>query len=185
MCGLSVSLLRVTDARHNTWMISSIPILPSGDVPTIFVSRWTDCDNHAASPFYGHCYTEFDNFGEGDLEYMSTSVDGGQTWSIPVTPLGHPKGLGGQPVVQPDGTVIVPFESLRGTIASFQSDDGGASWSRETTISKINFHPNAGDLRTSPLPSAEIAADGTVYVAWEDCRFEPRCTANDIVFSRS
>src|SRR4051795_10140801 len=30
------------DARHNTWMISSIPILPSGDVPTIFVSRSTD-----------------------------------------------------------------------------------------------------------------------------------------------
>ena len=40
--------------------------------------NWTVCDNHAASPFYGHCYTEFDNFGEGDLEYMSTSADGGR-----------------------------------------------------------------------------------------------------------
>ena len=28
--------------------------------------NWTVCDNHAASPFYGNCYTEFDNFGEGD-----------------------------------------------------------------------------------------------------------------------
>jgi hypothetical protein len=87
--------------------------------------------------------------------------------------------------VQFNGTVIVPFESLRGTIASFRSTDGGATWSREVPISKISSHPNSGGLRTSPLPSAEIAADGTVYVAWEDCRFEPKCSANDIVFSTS
>jgi BNR repeat-like domain len=200
------------DAKHNTWMISSIPILPGNlVVPTIFVSRstdggasfgnpvqipppakkvnldknWTVCDNHPASAFYGHCYTEFDNFGEGDLEYMSTSSDGGATWSTPVSPAGNAKGLGGQPVVQPNGTVIVPFESLRGTIAAFRSTDGGATWSREVSISRISFHPNSGGLRTSPLPTAEIDAAGNVYVAWEDCRFEPKCTANDIVFSSS
>jgi hypothetical protein len=200
------------DARHNTWMISSIPLLPSRDVPTIFVSRstnggatfgnpvqipppatrnvnldknWTVCDNHPASPFYGHCYTEFDNFAENDLEYMSTSSDGGATWSVPVSPAGHPLGLGGQPVVQPDGTVIVPFESLRGTIAAFRSTDGGATWSREVSISRISFHPNSGGLRTSPLPTAEIDRAGKAYVAWEDCRFEPKCSANDIVFSTS
>jgi hypothetical protein len=200
------------DAKHNTWMISSIPILPASlVVPTIFVSRstdggatfgtpvqippptkkvnldknWTVCDNHADSPFYGNCYTEFDNFGEGDLEYMSTSSDGGLTWSAPVSPAGNPKGLGGQPVVQPNGTVIVPFESLKGTIAAFRSTDGGATWSKEVRVSKISFHPNSGGLRTSPLPTAEIDAAGKAYVAWEDCRFEPKCTANDIVFSTS
>ena len=199
------------DAKHNVWMISSIPLLPNLVVPTIFVSRstdggatfgnpvqippparkvnldknWTVCDNHPGSPFYGNCYTEFDNFGEGDLEYMSTSSDGGLTWSAPVSPAGNPKGLGGQPVVAPDGKVIVPFESLRGTIAAFQSTDGGATWSPETAISKISFHPNSGGLRTSPLPTAEIDANGKVYVAWEDCRFEPKCSANDIVFSTS
>ncbi len=199
------------DARHDVWLISSIPILPNGVVPTVFVSRstdggetfgrpveipaparkpnldknWTVCDTHPSSPFYGHCYTEFDNFGEGDVEYMSTSIDGGLTWSDPVVPSGRAKGLGGQPVVQPDGTVVVPFESLHGTIAAFESTDGGLSWSREFAVSKISFHPNAGDLRTSPLPSAEIDGTGTVYVAWEDCRFEAKCAANDIVFSRS
>ncbi len=199
------------DAKHGTWMISSIPLLPNLDVPTVFVSlstdggatfgdpvqippparkvnldkNWTVCDNHTGSPFYGNCYTEFDNFGEGDLEYMSTSSDGGHTWSAPVSPAGHAKGLGGQPVVQPDGTVIVPFESLRGTIAAFRSTNGGATWSREVTISRISFHPNSGGLRTSPLPSAEIDTAGNVYVAWEDCRFEPRCAANDIVLSSS
>jgi hypothetical protein len=200
------------DAKHNTWLISSIPLEPDLDVPTIFVSRstdggstfgapveipppatkkvnldknWTVCDNHPSSPHYGNCYTEFDNFAQGDLEYMSTSSDGGQTWSVPVSPAGNAKGLGGQPVVHPNGNVIVPFESLHGTIASFVSTDGGQSWSHENPISKISFHPNSGGLRTSPLPSAEIDGAGTVYVAWEDCRFEPKCTANDIVLSSS
>jgi BNR repeat-like domain len=199
------------DAKHDTWMVSSIPILPNDVVPTVFVSlstnggatfanpvkippptskvnldkNWTACDNHPSSAFYGHCYTEFDNFGQNDLEYMSTSSDGGQTWSAPVSPAGHPQGLGGQPVVQPNGTVIVPFESVKGTIAAFRSTDGGATWSRAATVSRISFHPNSGGLRTSPLPSAEIDAAGNAYVAWEDCRFEPNCPANDIVLSTS
>ncbi len=200
------------DAAHATWLISSIPLLPSTSVPTVFVNRstddgrtwstpvqipppvshrvdldknWTVCDNGASSPFRGHCYTELDNFGDGDRELMSTSTDGGASWSVPIETAGHDKGLGGQPVVQPDGTVVVPFESLNGKIAAFVSEDGGASWTRAVNISAIRFHGVAGGLRTSPLPTAEISGDGTVYVAWEDCRFRARCSANDIVFSKS
>jgi hypothetical protein len=200
------------DAAHSTWLISSVPILPNLVVPTVFVNRstddgqtwsspvqipppvsnsvnldknWTVCDNGASSPFRGHCYTEFDNFGDGDLELMSTSTDGGATWSVPIRTDGNDKGLGGQPVVQPGGRVIVPFESLNGSISAFHSDNGGASWSRGFRVSRTRFHRVAGNLRTSPLPSAEIAGDGTVYVAWEDCRFRKACTANDIVFSKS
>ena len=200
------------DAAHGVWLVSSIPLLPNTSVPTVFVNRstddgltwgpaislpppvahsvdldknWTVCDTHAASPFYGHCYTELDNFGDGDLELMSTSTDGGLTWSTPIQTAGHDKGLGGQPVVQPNGRVIVPFESLKGTISAFSSDNGGASWGKAFTVSHIRLHGNTGGLRTSPLPSAEIAADGRVFVAWEDCRFRKGCTANDIVFSTS
>jgi hypothetical protein len=200
------------DAAHGVWLVSSIPLTTTTSVPTVFVNRstddgrtwgppisipppiahgvdldknWTACDNHAGSPFYGHCYTEFDNFRDGDRELMSTSTDGGLTWGTPLETAGHDKGLGGQPVVQPSGRVVVPFESLNGTISSFISDDGGASWSKAVTISHIRFHGVAGNLRTSPLPSAEIAGDGTVYVAWEDCRFRKKCTSNDIVFSTS
>jgi hypothetical protein len=142
------------DAAHDVWMISSIPILANGLVPTVTVNRstdgglswgapvtipppvartvdldknWTVCDSHVRSPFYGHCYTEFDNFGDGDRELMSTSTDGGQTWGTPVETAGHDKGLGGQPVVQPSGPVIVPFETLNETISAFSSSDGGAS----------------------------------------------------------
>jgi hypothetical protein len=200
------------DAKHGVWLISSIPLTSTLDVPYVFVNRstdnganwsgpviipppavkqvnldknWTVCDNTPTSPFYGNCYTEFDNFGETDLEYMSTSTDGGLTWSVPVAPAGRPHGLGGQPVVQPNGTVIVPFETITGTIAAFRSTNGGQSWTRAVTISRIAFHPVAGDLRTSPLPTAEIDGAGNVYVAWEDCRFRARCSANDIVLSTS
>jgi hypothetical protein len=199
------------DAAHGTWLISSIPLLPNRVVPTVFVNRstddgrtwstpvsipppvsnsvnldknWTVCDN-VSSRFRGHCYTELDNFGDGDLELMSTSTDGGRNWSVPIPTAGNDKGLGGQPVVQPSGRVIVPFESLNGHIEAFSSDNGGQSWTRGVKVADIRFHRVAGGLRTSPLPTAEIAADGTVYVAWEDCRFRARCSANDIVFSKS
>ena len=200
------------DAAHGVWIVSSIPLTPTTSVPTVLFNRstddgqtwgpaismpppvtnsvdldknWTVCDNHPSSPFYGHCYTELDNFADGDLELMTTSTDGGLTWSVPIRTDGNDKGLGGQPVVQPSGRVIVPFESLNGTISAFRSDNGGASWTRAVKVSGIRFHGVAGNLRTSPLPTAEIAADGTVYVAWEDCRFRKGCPSNDIVFSKS
>jgi hypothetical protein len=82
--------------------------------------------------------------------------------------------------------VIVPFEAINGNdISAFQSSNGGASWSATTIISKIVFHGVNGNLRTSPLPTAEIDGSGRVYVAWEDCRFERSCAANDIVISSS
>jgi hypothetical protein len=199
------------DSVHATWLISSIPLLPSTSVPTVFVSRstddgrtwgtpvsipppnarsvdldknWTVCDN-VSFAFRGHCYTELDNFGDGDRELMSTSTDGGLTWSTPVKTAGSDKGLGGQPVVQPDGTVVVPSESLNGKISAFLSKDGGSTWTKAVPVSAIRFHRVAGNLRTSPLPSAEVDAAGNVYVAWEDCRFRAHCAANDIVFSKS
>jgi hypothetical protein len=200
------------DAAHGVWLVSSIPITSSVVVPVVYVNRstdggltwtapasippptankvdldknWTVCDNTPSSPHFGHCYTEFDNPGQTDLEYMSTSSDGGQTWSAPVSPQGNPHGLGGQPVVKPDGTVIVPFETITGKEAAFESTDGGATWSQATTIASIAFAAVAGPLRTSPLPSAEIDGAGNAYVAWEDCRFRVKCASNDIVFSSS
>ncbi|MGC1813416.1 MAG: sialidase family protein, partial [Solirubrobacterales bacterium] len=98
------------DAAHRVWMISSLALvddpLPVG--AAIVVSRspdgihwgdpvtiadggptgdldknWTTCDNHPSSPFFGHCYTEFDDVAQGDKIEMSTSTDGGKTWGAP------------------------------------------------------------------------------------------------------
>ncbi len=66
---------------------------------------------------------------------MSTSTDGGLTWSAPVTTAGNDFGIGGHPVVQPDGTVIVPIENLAETgLLSFRSTDGGRTWSAAVPV---------------------------------------------------
>jgi hypothetical protein len=190
------------DAAHGLWMITSLG-LANQNVVLVSTSldgvhwnnpitvnktagfadkEWIVCDNSAASPFFGHCYVEFDDANLGDQEEMTTSSDGGQTWAA-ATHIRNAFGLGGQPVVQPTGTVVVPFEGSG--IQAFSSTDGGVTWGNLTTVASINDHGVGGSMRTSPLPSAEIDANGTVYVAWQDCRFRSNCASNDIVMSTS
>jgi hypothetical protein len=89
-------------------------------------------------------------------------------------------------VVRPDGTVIVPIDNANeSALGAFHSTNGGASWSAITTITTLRHHTVAGSLREGPLPSAEIDAAGTVYVAWADCRFRTSCRQNDIVITHS
>jgi len=71
------------DAKHNVWMISSLPISNTLQTPAVVVSRsldggltwknpvnvdvasqssdknWVVCDNSTTSPFRGHCYMEW------------------------------------------------------------------------------------------------------------------------------
>jgi hypothetical protein len=196
------------DAAHQVWLISSLPLRSSVGA-AIVVSRstnggttwgtpvtvtaksgvdknWTVCDNMAASPYYGHCYTEWDDNSAGNVIYMSTSADGGVTWSVPVTTTNRATGIGGQPVVQGNGTVIVPIDDANeNAVRAFVSTNGGVSWSAPVTVANITDHVVAGNLRSGPLVSAQIDGAGKVYVAWHDCRFESSCSANDIVLSTS
>jgi hypothetical protein len=200
------------DARHNVWMISSLVLDAAVSGAGIVVNRstngglswgnpvnvalagpgndydknWVACDNHASSPFYGHCYHTWDDFGDGDRILMSTSTDGGLSWSAPVATARGVFGLGGQPVVQPNGTVIVPASNAFETaIIAFRSTDGGATWGDEVVVSRVRSHTVAGNLRSGPLPSAEIGSGGRVYAVWQDCRFRKGCKTNDIVLSTS
>lgn len=199
------------DAKHNTWMISSLPIVGSSGA-AVAVSRsttggtawanpvlvirgtglqfldkdWIACDDTASSPYYGHCYVEWDLPSFLNVIYMSTSTDGGQTWSAPARTANHAIGIGGQPVVQPNGTVIVPIDNaFESNLLAFRSTNGGASWSSTVKVAALDSHLDAGGIRSGPLPSAEIDASGKVYVVWADCRFEASCSANDIVMSTS
>lgn len=192
------------DAAHNTWLIVSLGITNN---ETVVISRSTDngqtwsnpitvtsgsldktwiaCDNTSTSPFFGHCYAEWDRTNSSDLLQMSTSTDGGKTWGTPKATAANNHGLGGQPLVQPNGTVIVPYESTASnSIRAFTSTNGGGSWNAAVSISSDNVHSISG-LRTEPLPTAEIDGSGTVYVVWQDCRFESGCSANDLVLSTS
>ena len=143
---------------------------------------WIRCDTNLSSPFAGNCYAEWDDAGIGDQIKMSRSTDGGNTWSAAVNVPGG-FGLGGQPITLPNGTVVVPFEG--NGIQAFTSTDGGVTWNRPVNVATITDHGVAGSLRTSPLPTAEVDGAGTVYVAWQDCRFRTSCRSNDIVYSTS
>jgi hypothetical protein len=206
------------DAKDNVWMTSWLGLNSSGSVDvelsrssdgktwgnpvavaatgSFFDKNWTVCDDHPASAFYGHCYTEYDDANAGDAEHMKTSTDGGLTWGAQLSPADAPSGLGGQPVVQPNGTVVVPFSSASSNAErAFVSTNGGTSWGSSVLIATVSHHTVAGleqedfaprdTLRESTLPSAEIDAAGKVYVAWSDCRFRSGCPSNDIILSTS
>ncbi len=191
------------DAKHGVWMISTLPI---GNYDTVAVSRsldnghswqnpvyviqnqdadkdWIVCDNSSTSPYYGNCYVEWDNPDVGDLLYMSTSTDGGLTWSAPQTTQAGDYGIGGVPQVFPNGNVVVPFADFEGGMSAFMSTNGGQSWTAARSIASAPSHYEAGGLRSAGLPSSAIDGAGTVYLSWPDCSFESGCTANDIVYS--
>ncbi len=194
------------DADHSVWITASLGVATNTD--QVIVSRspdgvnwsnpirvsgtpdadknWITCDNTPASPFFGHCYVEWDDPSNQGIIWMSSSTDGGLTWMPAENTADHAAGIGGIPVVQPDGTVVVPFLSWSGTqIAAFSSKDGGATWTASTTISTVTDHQVAGGLRDDALPSATVDSAGTVYVAWQDCRFRVSCLSNDIVMTTS
>lgn len=199
------------DAKRNVWMIASLPISNTVQAPAVVVSRSTDggltwgipisvdpsapssdknwivCDSWPNSPHYGNCYIEWDYPNQdpitNDEIFMSTSTDGGLTWGAATPTANIAQGIGGQPLVQPNGNVVVPIET--DVMAAFVSTDGGASWSAPVTISNIQFRLDAGGIRSGPLPAAAIDGSGTVWTVWEDCRFRTNCSTNDLVYSTS
>ena len=194
------------DAKHGVWMIASLPLLNTSHTPAVIVSRSTDgltwqnpisadatsassdknwivCDSWASSPHYGNCYLEWDDpLNQGEI-LMSTSTDGGLTWASPLPTADLAQGIGGQPLVQPNGTVVVPIET--NVMSAFSSNDGGLSWTASVEVSTIQFHGDAGGIRSGPLPSAAVDGAGTVWTVWQDCRFRSSCTTNDLVYSTS
>ncbi|MFC0430704.1 sialidase family protein [Kutzneria buriramensis] len=204
-CGQISDASVAFDAKHGVWLISSLgvncpgtPVLTSrstnggltwsNPITTATGSNdknWIVCDNTATSPFFGNCYTEYDVTSSGDSLRMKTSSDGGLTWGPARATGNNATGLGGQPIVRPNGTVVVPYQSLNDQIRSFTSTNGGASWGSTVLVSAVSRHTDAGNLRAEALPSAEIDSAGTAYVVWSDCRFRSGCPSNDIVLSKS
>jgi hypothetical protein len=199
------------DAKHDVWMANGLGIDASATGKSILVNRsttggtswtnpvtvstgggsnfydknWIACDNTATSPNYGNCYIQWDDAFQSNQLRMSRSTDGGVTWSSSSVPSASV--IGGQPVTLPNGNVVVPISNAFGSTAqTFISTNGGVSYTGPNTISSIQVHGVAGNLRDGGgLISAEVDGGGTIFVAWHDCRFRSGCNANDIVFSTS
>ena len=153
------------DPEHDVWLFLGLGIDAGGSGHILLVDRstdggltwsnpvnagessgsfwdktWITCDTWAASPHYGNCYIQFDDNGQGNAMKMVTSTDGGVTWG-PVRDGGCSSGLGGQPVVQPNGNVIVPFSANGGAQYSIRSTDGG------TTLGRVHARRQRGRAR--------------------------------------
>jgi hypothetical protein len=191
----------VYDAKHGVWLISSLPIGNQGD--NVAVSRstdglhwgkpilvdssggddknWITCDNNAKSPFYGNCYSEWDT----PEVMMSTSTDGGLTWGTAKASADDAFGSGAEPLVMPNGTVVVPF--LGNAMQAFVSTNGGSSWGRSFTVAGVNTFQGNSSLRSVglPFPSTGIDKSGKIFIVWSDCSFRKNCGTNDLVIVSS
>ena len=200
----------IFDVAHGVWLAASLPLLNRGAATTaelisrsvdginwdnpVTVSRvfakpdktWVSCDNNSGSPFFGHCYAEWDNNAAGDLTYLAVSTDGGLTWSNAIEPATNPAIFGAQPLAQPGGLVIAPgADAFDTTIQAFTSSDGGGHWTPPVVVSSISDHHADGGLRDLVLPTSAMDAAGRVFTVWQDCRFRSGCAENDLVMSTS
>jgi RTX calcium-binding nonapeptide repeat (4 copies) len=203
------------DAVHRTWLIGAVGAAGDATVLTVSRSRdgvgwsppviaaqrdegdydkeWLTCDDWPASPFRGRCYLSYMDFKDEGV-MTRRSLDGGRTWSPQVGWLLPPAlkdiANGVQPVVRPGGMLVIPFAmhespgSSLNQMAAIRSLDGGATFLPASVIAPLSVN-DVLDLRVPPLPSVAVDGDGTLYLAWTDCRYVTECESNGIVLSRS
>ncbi len=144
--------------------------------------EWIGVDSHSSSPFQGRVYLSWTRFifNPQNGRYVHSpivfaySTDDGNTFSNPRSIVGNVLyDQGSRVVAGPDGTVYVFWEgSTRlATFASVymaKSTDGGVTWSRPAAIASLVdiIPPATTTFRVNSFPAADIAPDGTLYVAW-------------------
>src|ERR671935_850853 len=130
------------DATHNVWMVSGLALDANLNGAAVTLNRstnggatwnnainvavatstqdfdknWTVCDNTTTSPFYGSCYTTWDDFGHGNLLKIAYSRDGGVAWTLFRT--ANVGVIGAQPLTLPNGNVVVPLDNASETAIS-------------------------------------------------------------------
>ncbi len=197
------------DAAHAVWLASTLAVSPGRtellvsrsrdglvwELPLVAASssadelaydkEWIACDAWQASPNYGRCYLSYTEL-PGRRIATQVSLDGGSSWGSAalVPPSAAGGGVGVLPLPRPDGSLVLVYLDNR-NVVSARSLDGGLSFTQPTVVSTSNSRRVPG-MRAPPLPSADVAADGTVYAVWHDCaRRGDSCPANDVVLASS
>ena len=169
-------------------------------------------------------YSNINRHGQLEIDVV-ISRDGGASWSAPVVlteTQGNKdsdiRRTGAVPLVARDGTVYVFYMAFPSTlprtgpisIQFSKSSDGGATWAPPAPVASNlpspgffrlrNADPDFGVLsgrgiKSNSMPTAAIAADGTLSVAWIDfpagscipfaSDIEPPCTNSDLRLSVS
>src|SRR5207253_3918263 len=111
--------------------------------------------------------------------YLTRSTDGGNTWSAPLS-LGGSQG--GYVTVGPDHSMYVFYfaSSSPERIQMRKSADQGATFAAAVTVANLTATGTNGDLglkvsdasstavRTNAFPQAAVAANGDIYVTFND-----------------
>jgi hypothetical protein len=201
--GISSTSFQVLVSRSPDGIQWSAPVVAQTGPADSLDKEWVACDNWPSSPNRGHCYLSYLEVG-AKLIVTQTSTDGGVTWSSPVSTSVQPAGdvdpNGAQPLPRPDGSLAVVYAvgaaeddeggdgfrlaPLSAAVYAAMSTDGGASFPSNVEVASLLEAPTAG-LRAPALPSADVAANGRLYVSWEDCRLDPSCSRDRIVLSTS
>ena len=148
--------------KFGKWLICSLAV---GTFNTVTVSRssnaihwdnpiyviqnrdadknWIACDNSPSSPHYGNCYVEWDDPDVNGRLYMSTSNDGGVSWGTPMATAANDEGIGGNPEVQPNGNVVVPFADDNGGMSSFMSSQRRTELDRRGQHRQRSYPPRS------------------------------------------
>ena len=125
----------------------------------------------------------------------TTSSDGGLTWSTPVISSPDPPQAfdynGAQPIVLPNGTLVVVYTAFadarsgeQSEVSATRSTDGGASFSAPVRVAPLST-ASIPAIPTFALASAEVDGAGRTYVAWEGCPGTGSCSASRIVMATS
>jgi len=208
----------VFDAAHGTWLAATLVISERESSYHLYVNRspdgvtwaapvaavssrtgdldkeWITCDNGRPSPFFGRCYLSYFHVGSGEIR-TTFSDDGGLSWSTPAPSSPIPTQEfdfnGAQPLVLPDGTLVVVYTAFadprfgaRSELAATRSTDGGATFSAPVRVAPLST-ASIPAIRTFALASAEVDAAGRMYITWEGCPVGGPCSASRIVLSTS
>ncbi len=144
--------------------------------------EWIGADWHVSSPYRDRVYVTWTRYIFNPINGMYVqspiffvySSDGGQTFSQPLNISANVLYSQGSRVeVGYDGTVYVFWEGST-RLAAFsstylvKSTNGGLSWSKPVAVAQLaDLIPLANTaFRVNSFPAADVAPDGTLYVAW-------------------